>query len=411
MKKSPDPTPLLARGLTARYLGTNISHKFKALSSDEVEKDLRHIQAYYDAVISYRQQLYISYNNVTPAVVSTVQPPIKLDPEEDKRLQHLQKKIAKAEAKREEWEQQYVALRAHYVQEAQDLQSAERVRTTALEFLRDQVSQKTHTLGSLRARLQMCRDILECLKARGSVLGDESNSTASNLAAQPDLNDPLIRLWDEAEEEPKSSITQNDIPWECIREPSTPYGVPLLLSAISSVPEKSIASSAGGFLGSKKDSLVWIESHLEGVEDTDVIERNAELREEVDFLERELARERQESQEYCHKIAVHRSRSDRYISMIAIVRQETEALLHRYNVILDSDEAQAAAAKIHEAEQAEKENDEGAEVPPKTVTTLQSSEGDEGSLGDEDNNWGNGNKREADQAFQGAAAGRKRRKV
>jgi hypothetical protein len=48
-----------------------------------------------------------------PAIITSL--PVRIDPEEEKRLLTLRSKIQKAEILREQAEQEYVAYRAHYV--------------------------------------------------------------------------------------------------------------------------------------------------------------------------------------------------------------------------------------------------------------------------------------------------------
>ena len=53
---------LLSRGLSARFVGANVMETITQLSKDEIEKDLRHMNAYYQANIAYAQQHYIYMN-------------------------------------------------------------------------------------------------------------------------------------------------------------------------------------------------------------------------------------------------------------------------------------------------------------------------------------------------------------
>ena len=117
---------LLARGATARNLHPTL---LQPLAAEDMEKDLRHMQAYAAAVKTYQQQFYLQHrataggDHVSAATaVPLVSLPVRIDPEEEKRLVNLRKKIARAEVIREEAEQHYVASRAHYVHTVQDLE-------------------------------------------------------------------------------------------------------------------------------------------------------------------------------------------------------------------------------------------------------------------------------------------------
>lgn len=219
-----DPSVLLSRGYTGRYLGmaptpaflgsskdsSSTAFPLTSLTADEIDKDLRHMQAYYTAVSSYRQQFYSNINraqlanaenlphgvignngNSSPAnggiVVSpngdafmgslhgiksgAAALPVRIDPEEEKRLQILRTKIAKAEFAREEAEQHYVALRAHYVHVCNDLQDLTASCAKRLEFIQRLVYEgKGKAVAMQRVRVQMARDILKVLKRRGQIL-------------------------------------------------------------------------------------------------------------------------------------------------------------------------------------------------------------------------------------------------
>ena len=78
-----DPTMLLARGLSSRYLTTTSSTFSLAkgdtcppllltpLTVEEMEKDFRHFNAYRAAVLSYRQQYYVAVNRLHPTTTTT----------------------------------------------------------------------------------------------------------------------------------------------------------------------------------------------------------------------------------------------------------------------------------------------------------------------------------------------------
>lgn len=72
------------------------------------------------------------------------------------------------------------------------------------------------------------------------------------------------------------------------------------------------------------------------------------LREEVQFLEDELTKERDENRELQSTIVSRRKRSDELVAMMTLLRGETEAILQRHNILLDSDIAKEAAQRLHE---------------------------------------------------------------
>ena len=236
-----DPN-ILAQGMSGRYLGARLS-ALKYLSSDELEKDLRLMDAYNAACITYAQRYFAfcnqnsnnnsgSHGNVqlkhykggeaystmmvnsgdpscsaeqinngvyshhptttfasnnttmsssgTPtgavksvgvASTNTNMPtyfamPIKIDPEEEKRIAILRKKIAASEAKREVLETQYLSLRAHYVHESQATKRARDRLDGEMKMFKELIQKRGDVLALRRVRCAAARDILHCLKYR-----------------------------------------------------------------------------------------------------------------------------------------------------------------------------------------------------------------------------------------------------
>mmetsp|Transcript_19894 Transcript_19894/g.47812 ORF Transcript_19894/g.47812 Transcript_19894/m.47812 type:complete len:564 (-) Transcript_19894:781-2472(-) len=196
---------LLARGMSSRYLSSRVSHRLTPLSKDAVERDLRHADAYRIACNGYDQQVFVYMNHelvrsgyfgafapfpaVGGDVVRPVMPPsrgvavtvpaslksrripfsmpIKIDPDKEKRLSLLRKKIHHSEFEREGLETEYNSLRAHFVH---DIQLARRTRTYELgrwELLRECMDRRARVLGLMRARMAIGRDVELLMKACG----------------------------------------------------------------------------------------------------------------------------------------------------------------------------------------------------------------------------------------------------
>ena len=439
-----DPAALLARGYTARYLGAVLQAynnknsnnnpsipSITPLSNEEIDRDLRHICAYQEAATRYHQLTYAATNHINlnaaaknsnnhdaqhtdgtgnhldPSTSSqffaTAALPVRIDPEEEKRRLTAQKRIQRAEAVREELEQQYVALRAHYVVTTQELQSFAQESERTIETLQQSVTSTASVLGYQRAKLQMTRDAAAAFQYRTNMIlsreygsaatdaapsstttttnpddaatamlsqGSESNAEMTS-ASTSDHQFSLLAAWVALEEECKRHLSVSSkgggtksskgkqaaasaavtiIPWSCTKEPATSNGIPMLLSTLSTVPEKSIAVHTGNMFGStNRRSLTWMESHLPSTIDDDgddvaLTELDAieSLRTEVAALERELLQERQLNQEILVKTGQSRIQHDEWVAMISLVRQETEAVLYRHNVLLESDEVQHA---------------------------------------------------------------------
>jgi len=290
MQRTLDPAMLLSRGLSARFVGANVMNAIAPLSKEEVEKDLRHMNAYYQANVAYAQHHYIFMNRdhesttgvaqpqpgvVLPgtvgaadaagaagngadtgaagpsvgsgavpgaAVASSAAPgagyygrtdtimvppmsmPVRIDPEEEKRLQNLRKKIALCETQREILESQYVSLRAHYVATTKELDSAAKHSEGLTVFLQAITKRRSKVLAIQRARLQIARDCMAALQSRLEILEQQqlkeqangANGTAadSSGATKMDVDSPgknttttneltdedIIQVWNDTEE-------------------------------------------------------------------------------------------------------------------------------------------------------------------------------------------------------------------
>ena len=259
LRKPLDPT-LLARGMTARSVGSRISSSIKSLSNIEIEKDFRHMEAYGTACIAYAQQFFAFTNRelvasghfsngsggvvagaagvgggvVPPGVTysdtnTTLYPnqnqppptdanghptnvgmggitmPVRIDPEEEKRLSILRTRVAASEAKREILETEYLSLRAHYVHESHKLHRARSVVSGQMKLLKDLVQRRGEVLGLCRARYGIAREILHSLEYRSDALkrgedgkglvgkdGNNNTTTAMNNGQLLDSNGDVI---------------------------------------------------------------------------------------------------------------------------------------------------------------------------------------------------------------------------
>mmetsp|Transcript_21333 Transcript_21333/g.40202 ORF Transcript_21333/g.40202 Transcript_21333/m.40202 type:complete len:477 (+) Transcript_21333:2-1432(+) len=143
-----------------------------------------------------------------------------------------------------------------------------------------------------------------------------------------------------------SGLEPHVIPWDCMVEPQTPFDVPLLLSCLSSATDK-----ACGFVSDKTNpsALTWLESTLP--DRTSAYDNDAEVlakrREEVRVLEEELARESDLNTKLQEQTMASRSRSDGMVAMMQLLRSETEAVLERHNLIMETPEARAKSTELH----------------------------------------------------------------
>eukprot|EP00804_Cyclotella_cryptica_P027707 CCRYP_010306-RE/>CCRYP_010306-RE protein AED:0.19 eAED:0.19 QI:247/0.83/0.71/1/0.66/0.42/7/0/644 len=497
---------LIARGMSSRYLSTK-TPKISALSKDAIEKDLRHMEAYRNACIGYNQQLFVFKNqesvktgtfgmfvphpngegealdHPTASSVPTNEDrstvfalPSKIDPEEEKRLSVLRKKISLSEFKREQLETEYLSLRAHYVHASQLVRKTRTYEFGRWKLLREVMERRGRVLGLMRVLAAMGRDVEAAIRWRGRILesGDyvdvgmndssaeaasadamkESKLTENAETAQAnEKTRSLYEMWTDIESQlkeaeaacsqletpsellqmltapdtpfsqpqqaqpthnystrsptksrnvdddgkkgrkrsssvtsaeesvltssnnngengKKSASTSNDIvyglephviPWDSMVEPSTPYGVPILLSCLSSATDKAV-----GYLTDVNDpkAITWLESSLPASTaafDSDAIEL-LKLTEEVRLLEEEMNKEVMLNTELQKQIIKSRERNDQMVAMMQLLRTETEAVLERHNIIMESPEARAKAAELHKrTQEAEKLKNPSAE--------------------------------------------------
>lgn len=388
-----DPGLLLARGFTARYLGVNLKDSLTYLSKSEIERDIQHLVAYEEAATRYRQVNYANYNRIV--MQSTTDLPVKIDPEEEKRSLLQRKRIQRAEAIREELEQHYVSLRAHYVLTSQTLKHF----PDRAAVLHQELQTKTQLVGLLRSRLQMGREILACLQAR------HDQSSKNNM--DDSSHSPLLQAWTNLEDTIKAvqarlAQPNSSVEWQATQLPTTPYQVPLLLSCCSSLPDKGLAYSANGILGQQQQPNTDLVFFDQGPEDDHDHSQEEELLETVRTLENELQEERKLNETLLMDAGVAKQQHDQWVSMMSIVRTETEAILHRHNVLLENCSQQPSNDGEEEGEHSEEESEEE-ERPPAEVGVDPSKMEEEDGLGDD---WSSA-KRGSDEESPGRSKRRK----
>lgn len=349
-KKAEGDHFLLARGLSARYTGANTP--LTPLTGEEMERDLRHMEAFSNACTAYSQQYFIFQNSKEDSEESKsnskahTQPPliampVRIDPEEEKRLTTLRQKIQQCEAQREVLESQYLSLRAHYVFLSQKLKIYRGTVNRHVEFLQGQVQKRGRLVALQRARLQIAREVLASLQHRQDVKLDTAEGDSTDLVEVWNQIDEQFKA---AEKDCRSSGVEK---WHAMKVPQIPPGVPLLLSQLAKQPGKAAAWSTGGMLGSNDDSMCWLEPLLPKNKDKSTLEEDLPtLKSEVEVLRRELNRERNLNKDLQTEIIDRRRRNDEVVAMMALLRTETEAVVARHNILLQSDQAKEAADRL-----------------------------------------------------------------
>ncbi len=143
--------------------------------------------------------------------------PIKIDPEKEKTLSILRKKIHSSEFEREQLETEYLSLRAHYVHESQLVRKTRGYEMARWKFLNELMRRRGRVLALMRVRVGMARDLERLLGWRGEVLegvkrgelsgvdverligsGDEKSGESDKEDNKEDVAD-FIQLWNDVE--------------------------------------------------------------------------------------------------------------------------------------------------------------------------------------------------------------------
>eukprot|EP00429_Kryptoperidinium_foliaceum_P030853 CAMPEP_0176142056 /NCGR_PEP_ID=MMETSP0120_2-20121206/72257_1 /TAXON_ID=160619 /ORGANISM="Kryptoperidinium foliaceum, Strain CCMP 1326" /LENGTH=460 /DNA_ID=CAMNT_0017478247 /DNA_START=67 /DNA_END=1446 /DNA_ORIENTATION=+ len=353
MRKESNSSVLLARGMSARYCGANTP--LTALSEEEMERDFRHMEAFENACTAYAQQFYIFQNSTAieadkkqqaPPIVAM---PVRIDPEEEKRLQTLRQKIQTSEAQREILESEYLSLRAHYVYMSQRLKNSRTKVNRRVEFLQDMVQKRGQLVALQRARLQISREVLAALHYRqsgGKPVTDDTEG--GNNTSTSDLVEVWNQIEDQFKKAEEACRSEGTEDWEATKVPKVPPGVPLLLSQLAKAPAFCAAWGTSGMFGSKPESMCWVQNEFP--EPAHHVKSLASLRDEVDTLQRELDKETVANKELQSTIISRRKANVELVAMMSLLRTETEAVVARHNILLESDIAKEAALKLQEKE-------------------------------------------------------------
>lgn len=262
------------------------------------------MEAYSSACTAYAQQFFIFQNRAlvqsghygpvtAPTLVSTdhyvngdgysydpYRPqrvmPIRIDPEEEKRISVLRKRIGTSEAQREVLETEYVSLMAHCVYECQRLRKTRYAADGHLKLLQELIKKRGRAVALRRVRCAVARDILKALRCRSVPqaqnsgpkrtddealdmldVWNEIESTlreAEKACSSSDLPDEIRLLKsdrgqkylrkakdDKRKVTGKGDVDDEDdsvVPWGASPIPRTPYNLPVLLSYMSDVPDR-----------------------------------------------------------------------------------------------------------------------------------------------------------------------------
>jgi hypothetical protein len=269
--------------------------------------------------------------------------PVRIDPEEEKRLQNLRQKIHQCEAQREVYEGQYLSLRAHFIYLSKQLKGKREDVTKRITFLQDQVKKRGKLVALQRVRLQILRDTLQCVQYREKHQVPQEGDSAELYTAWSEIE----KEWKKAEEDLRNPT--GIFHWPASHVPKIPPGVPLLLSQLAEQPGQAAAWGTNGAFGAKPHSLFWIENQVP-TSSPDTAEELPAMREEAAQLMSEIEKERTLNKQFQSDVIARRKRNDELVAMMALLRTETEAAVARHNILLESEIARKAALRLHEEE-------------------------------------------------------------
>jgi hypothetical protein len=287
----------------------------------------------------------------------------------------LRRRLAKAEAMRENLEIQAMSLTAANEKAREGLVSSKETLENMIVCLKDMAAYRSTALAARRAMLKASRDVtatlmyrVEAGEALGVTKGGEGGEQQEESSNSSDTNSSLLSAWmaieskvretDQPAEKDIAALPSIVIPYISERHPHTPFAVPILLSLISSAPDKYAAASYGNLFGSSlHHDLTWSESCMPRntivrENEQDVLEQ---MRAEVDQLTADVTRDRLHNIAVTKDIVTKKNESDGICGRIAMYRTELEAVLNRHHIILDTPEAKAASNAIAEADRAKRQ--------------------------------------------------------
>jgi len=389
-----------SRGMGVEYLTT--------LNVKERQTDLTEIQKFSITSSNYTLQLHRHLQNlITHAPLQPYDPdymiyretggrrkPVeskaKLPPEEERRLSLKRKTLSRAESTREHLETQYMSLRAHYVAASQRLATSRLGTDGVCKLLMSLTERRSKALGYRRVRLNVAREIQQVINLRLGALKSPTPELEPNFADAAEL----VKVWDLIEntvvaseqgcwdkelgglvgESLKGNFKKEDggnrknvprqplknqvtatkppILWENSTHPTnTPRGLPLLLTPLSSYPSKACAASYSSVFGAGGKSLGWIEGGMPNSNSVREIEQNslASIKAECEHLSAQAVELRKETIKVQALTVEKRKQTQTINNNLQMVRTETEAVLSRHQLVLDTPEGQSASSTLRAA--------------------------------------------------------------
>mmetsp|Transcript_16697 Transcript_16697/g.33234 ORF Transcript_16697/g.33234 Transcript_16697/m.33234 type:complete len:916 (+) Transcript_16697:220-2967(+) len=159
-----------------------------------------------------------------------------------------------------------------------------------------------------------------------------SSSAGQNLPSAEDGPDkvPQGRVGEKAE----------IIPWDSLALPITPHNVPLLVSTLSSLPDRVAAAGYGSVLGGSQHDLTWLEAGMPNCQSIrkDEAENLMHLKLEAARLAEEVHAEKESSEEIHRSLVEMRDLTDGVCAKISMIRSEMAAIANRHRLVVNAAE-------------------------------------------------------------------------
>jgi len=197
-----------------------------------------------------------------------------------------------------------------------------------------------------RRRSMSCGSLEEAIQDNAKKSGGGTSKTGSTSAVELTL--PLF------------IVDKNVIPLRSTTIPRTPRGVPLFVSQLSSYPDKVAGAGYGGFLGSRPEDMRYLLplDKIYGHDDTAYglpgsfnskkieLDEIAALEIEISHLEASIREERLLNEKLQSEAVGRKRKWDEICTAMTLLRSETESVLLRHNVILDTEEARMKSWEV-----------------------------------------------------------------
>jgi len=163
-----------------------------------------------------------------------------------------------------------------------------------------------------------------------------SSSSASSTGQNPPSMEDGPDKMPQGREGEKAEV----IPWDSLALPITPHNVPLLVSTLSSLPDRVAAAGYGSVLGGSQHDLTWLEAGMPNCQSLrkDEAENLMHLKLEAARLAKEVHAEKESSEEIHKSLVEMRDLTDGVCAKISMIRSEMAAIANRHRLVVNAAE-------------------------------------------------------------------------